>query len=181
VDLFGNKVYSFDADAVTVNPYLGYDGVKPFIKECREYGKGVFVLVKTSNVSSADLQDLEMKDNSSIYEIMAGYLESWGADDIGESGYSCVGAVVGATFPAQAKKLRKLMPRNIFLVPGYGAQGGSAKDVKACFNEDGFGAIINSSRGIIFAWENSDRFSEKDYAEAAREAVLAMKKDLETA
>lgn len=181
VDVNGKEVASFDADAVTVNPYLGFDGVKPFLKECRTYGKGIFVLIKTSNVSSADLQDLEMKDNNAVYEIMAQYLESWGADDVGDSGYSFVGAVVGATFPDQAKKLRKLMPRNIFLVPGYGAQGGSAKDVKACFNEDGLGAIINSSRGIIFAWENSDRFTEKDYGEAARQAVLTMKKDLETA
>lgn len=141
----------------------------------------MFVLVKTSNVSSADLQDLQMKDNNTIYEIMADYLESWGADEIGDSGYSVVGAVVGATFPDQAKKLRTLMPQNIFLVPGYGVQGGTAKDVKACFNKDGLGAVVNSSRGITFAWENSDEFTEVDYADAARAAVVNMKKDLESA
>ncbi len=178
IDLNGEEVFSFDADAVTVSPYLGFDGIKPFIKECQKHGKGIFVLVKTSNASSADLQDLQMKNQKTIYEIMAQYIESWGADEIGKSGYSSIGAVVGATFPAQAKKLRKLMPHNIFLVPGYGAQGGTAKDVASCFNDDGLGAIINSSRGITFAWENSDRFTEKDYAQAAREAVLAMKKDL---
>jgi len=181
VNLFGEEVFSFDADAVTVSPYLGYDGIKPFINEARKHGKGVFVLVKTSNVSSADLQDLRMKDESTIYEIMAKYLESWGVDEVGKDGYSFVGAVVGATFPDQAKKLRLIMPNNIFLVPGYGFQGGKAKDVAACFNSDGLGAVVNSSRGIIFAWENSDNFTEKDYAEAAREAVLVMKKDLEKA
>lgn len=181
VELFGKDVFSFDADAVTVAPYLGWDGIKPFIEEARKYGKGLFILVKTSNPSSGDLQDLEMKkDDSTVYEIMAQYLESWGADDIGESGYSFVGAVVGATYPEQAKELRELMPRNILLVPGYGAQGGSARDVKACFNEDGLGAVVNSSRGIIFAWENSDTHTEKTYAEAAREATEAMIKDLKS-
>ncbi|HRY91288.1 MAG TPA: orotidine 5'-phosphate decarboxylase, partial [Candidatus Gracilibacteria bacterium] len=107
-------------------------------------------------------------------------LDSWGADEIGESGYSFVGAVVGATFPTQSVRLRELMPQSIFLVPGYGAQGGTAKDVKNCFNKDGLGAIINSSRGIIFAWEDSDIYTENDYAQAAREAVLKMKKELES-
>lgn len=178
VDLFGEEVFAFDADAVTVSPYLGFDAIKPFIVAARKHGKGVFVLVKTSNVSSSDLQDLQMKDDRTVYEIMAQYLESWGADELGESGYSFVGAVVGATFPDQAAKLRKLMPNNIFLVPGYGAQGGTAQNVKNCFNKDGLGAVLNSSRGIIYAWQQSDRFTEKDYAEAAREAVLKMKKEL---
>lgn len=178
VHLFEKDVFSFDADAVTVAPYMGFDGIKPFLLEARKHGKGVFILVKTSNPSSADVQDLQMEDKNTVYEIMAQYLESWGADEIGESGYSFVGAVVGATFPDQASKLRKLMPQNIFLVPGYGAQGGTAKDVQSSFNEDGLGAIINSSRGIIYAWEESDRFTEKDYAEAAREAVLQMKEQL---
>jgi orotidine-5'-phosphate decarboxylase len=179
VDLFGKAVFSFDADAVTVAPYLGWDGIKPFIEQCRKHGKGIFILVKTSNASSSDLQDLQMQDKSTVYEIMAQYLESWGADEIGESGYSFVGAVVGATFPEQAKKLRTLMPRNIFLVPGYGAQGGTAKDVQACFNADGMGALINASRSIIYAWENSDIYTEKDYGEAARQAVLKMREELE--
>ncbi len=178
VNLFGKDAFSFNADAVTIVPYLGWDGIKPFVTEAQKYGKGVFVLVKTSNPSSGDLQDLQMKDGSTIYEIMAHYLESWGADDLGESGYSLVGAVVGATYPQQSAKLRKLMPQNIFLVPGYGAQGGTAADVKACFNEDGTGAIVNSSRGIIFAWEESDSYTERDFAEAARAAVIKMKEEL---
>ncbi|MBU0668040.1 orotidine-5'-phosphate decarboxylase, partial [Patescibacteria group bacterium] len=172
VDLNGEKSESFDVDAVTVAPYLGWDGVKPFVNEAVKYGKGVFVLDKTSNKSSADLQDLQINDGRTIYEIMAHYIDSWGADDVGESGYSLVGAVVGATFPTQIVSLRKLMPASIFLVPGYGAQGGGADDVRAAFDKKGLGAIINSSRGIIFAWESSDSFTEKDYAQAAREATL---------
>jgi len=195
VDLFGKQVFSFDADAVTIAPYLGWDGIKPFIDEAKKHGKGLFVLVKTSNVSSGDVQDLVMrdpaalstpqavalrpKDDKTIYEIMAHYVDSWGSDEMGDSGYSFVGAVVGATYPVQAKKLRKLMPQNIFLVPGYGAQGGTANDVKPCFNEDGTGAVVNSSRGIIFAWEDSQTFTEKDYGEAARDAVIKMQKELD--
>lgn len=181
VEVNGKEVESFGADAVTIAPYLGWDGVKPFVDEARKHGKGVFVLVKTSNPSSADLQDLQMKDGNAIYEIMAQLLDSWGADEIGESGYSFVGAVVGATYPEQMKDIRKLLPQSIFLVPGYGAQGGTAQDVQAAFNDDGLGAIINSSRGIIFAWEKSDTFTEKDYADAARQAVETMLKDLESA
>jgi len=178
VDVMGKELFVFDTDAITVNPYLGFDGIKPFATECRKHGKGMFILVKTSNVTSSDLQDLEMQDKNTVYEIMAQYLESWGADDIGESGYSFMGAVVGATFPAQAKKLRKLMPNTIFLVPGYGAQGGTAKDVKECFNKDGLGAIVNASRSIMYAWENSDTYTEKDFADAARAAVEKMNKDI---
>lgn len=169
----------FDADSLTVNPYLGWDGIKPFVEECRKYGRGIFVLLKTSNPSSGDLQDLETKDGQSVYEVMGSLIDSWGANDVGESGYSFVGAVVGATYPEQARELRKLMPNTIFLVPGYGAQGGGAEDVKPCFKEDGTGAIVNSSRGIIFAYEKLDGFSEKEYAEAARQACLNMKEDLE--
>lgn len=177
--LFGEEVFGFDVDAVTVTPYLGWDGIKPFIEEARINGKGVFILAKTSNPSSGDFQDLEIKDTgNTVYELMAHYVDSWGADDLGECGYSFVGAVVGATYPGQAKKLRALMPSSFFLVPGYGAQGGTAKDVRCCFGADGFGAIVNSSRGIIYAWENSDVFTEKDYAEAARKATKEMIKDL---
>lgn len=168
----------FEADSITINPYLGWDGVKPFVEECRKYGKGVFVLVKTSNKSSGDLQDLQMGDGRALYEIAGHLVDSWGADEMGESGYSFVGAVVGATFPAQAKKLREIMTNTIFLVPGYGAQGGSAVDVKPCFNKDGLGAIVNNSRGIIFAYEKMGMLPDA-YAEAARTAVMEMKKDLE--
>lgn len=176
VDLFGEKVAQMDCDAVTVNPYLGYDGVKPFMEVCRKKGKGIFVLVKTSNHSSGDLQDRVTEDKLKNYEVMAHFLESWGADEIGKNGYTFVGAVVGATFPAEAKRLRAIMPHVYFLVPGYGAQGGKAADVKACFNEDGLGAVINSSRDIIFAWQKEG--NEKNYAAAAREKTLAMKQDL---
>ncbi len=179
-DVYGESRAVFDADAITVTPYLGYDGIKPFIENCRKFGKGIFILVKTSNPTSIDLQDLKMDDGNTVYEILGNFVDSWGADDIGESGYSFVGAVVGATYPEQAKKLRKIMPNSIFLVPGYGAQGGGAEDVRACFNEDGMGAIVNSSRGVIFAYEKNDSFDEKTYAEAARAAVIAMKEDLKS-
>ncbi len=179
IDLFGKDVFSFDADSVTVAPYLGWDGIKPFLDVAKKHGKGVFVLVKTSNPSSGDLQDLKMADyDASIYEIMGHYLESWGANDIGESGYNFVGAVVGATYPEQMIKLRSIMPNTIFLVPGYGAQGGDADSVISAFDENGLGAVVNSSRGIIFAWENSDSFGEKAYAEASRAAVEVMNRDI---
>ena len=175
----------FEADSITINAYLGWDGIKPFVEECRKYGKGLFALVKTSNKSSGDLQDLIMQDvenkggpGKALYEVVGHLVDSWGADDIGENGYNFVGAVVGATFPEQAKRLRHIMPNTIFLVPGYGAQGAGAADVKDCFNEDGFGAIVNNSRGIIFAYEKMGMAPDA-YAEAARTAVLEMKKDLE--
>jgi orotidine-5'-phosphate decarboxylase len=137
--------------------------------------------VKTSNKSSGDIQDLKMEDGNTIYEIMGYLVDSWGADHIGKSGYGLLGAVVGATFPKQAEKLRKIMPNSIFLVPGYGAQGASASDVKPCFNDDGLGAIVNNSRGIIYAYESlEDSDKELRFAEAAREACIKMKADLDT-
>lgn len=177
VDLFGEKVSPMGFDAVTVNPYLGYDGVKPFIDVCKKMNKGIFVLVKTSNPSSSDLQSrVTVEEKISISDLMGQFVESWGADEIGESGYSSVGAVVGATYPQEAARLRVLMPQSIFLVPGFGAQGGSAADVKACFNEDGLGAIINSSREINFAWQETG--DAKNFGSAARAAVIKMKKQL---
>jgi len=180
------SVRVFDADSVTVNGYLGADGVKPFIKVAANDGKGIFVLVKTSNPSSGELQDLfvydevaKEKEAKPLYEIMGHYVDSWGADEIGESGYSCVGAVVGATYPAQAKKLRAIMPHAYFLVPGYGAQGGGAKDVAPCFNKDGLGAVVNSSRGIIFAYmKEGAGYEDKDFGKAAAEACKVMAADL---
>lgn len=174
IEVNGEEFPGCDADSVTIGPYLGWDSVKPFVTEGAKNGKGVFVLVKTSNVSSADLQDLKMEDQRSVYEIMGQYVDSWGADEVGESGYSMTGAVVGATFPDQLADLRALMPQSIFLVPGYGAQGGTAEDVKGAFDENGLGAIVNSSRGIIFAWEKSDTFTEQDFADAARHAAQEM-------
>lgn len=182
VDLFGEKVKVFDADAVTITPYLGWDGIKPFMEACIKYGKGIFILVKTSNPSSGDVQDLCMKDSKAVYEIMGHYIDSWGADDIGKNGFSPIGAVVGATYPDQSKRLREIMPNSFFLVPGYGAQGGTAKDVKNCFKKDSHGvmtgAIVNSSREIIFAYEKSEKYGEKEYDKAAREAVKKMNEDL---
>ena len=170
----------FDADSITLNPYMGWDSIKPFVDEGKRYGKGVFVLLKTSNKSSGDLQDLEMADGKPLYNLVSYLIDSWGADEIGKSGYSLVGAVVGATYPDQAKILRKMMPNTIFLVPGYGAQGGGAADVKPCFNADGLGALVNNSRGIIFAYEELEGFGPENYADAARVAVQNMKRDLDT-
>jgi len=182
VEMFENEhevvMPIFDADSVTVNAYLGWDGIKPFVNECDRYGKGIFILAKTSNPSSGDLQDLQLKDGPSVYEMMGHLIDSWGADHIGESGYGFVGAVTGATYPQQASKLRQIMSNSIFLVPGYGAQGGGAKDILNCFNEDGLGAVVSSSRGIIFAYEKLEGFSEKDYAKAARQACINMQEDL---
>ena len=163
-------------DCVTVNPYLGTDGVLPFVNDCKAYDKAIFALVKTSNPSSGELQDL-MVDDKHIYEKVAECVNKWKEDTIGNSGYGAVGAVVGATYPEQAVVLRKLMPKSYFLVPGYGAQGGGAEGVKPCFNDDGLGAIVNSSRGIMCAYKKGD-WKEEQFAEAARAEALRMKADL---
>lgn len=163
-------------DCVTVNPYLGTDGVLPFVNDCKTYDKAIFALVKTSNPSSGELQDL-MVDDKHIYEKVAECVNKWNEDTIGKSGYGAVGAVVGATYPEQAVVLRKLMPKSYFLVPGYGAQGGGAEGVKPCFNSDGLGAIVNSSRGIMCAYKKGD-WKEEQFAEAARAEALRMKADL---
>ncbi len=177
VDVFGQEKPCFDVDAITVNAYLGIDGVQPFLENVKKYQKGIFVLVKTSNPSSGELQDLQ-SENQTIYEIMAELCNKWGENTEGKRGYSPVGAVVGATYPKQAETLRKIMPSCIFLVPGYGAQGGGADDVIPCFNKDGYGAIVNSSRGIIFAFKKDEKYTEKDFVEAAHQAALKMKEDI---
>ncbi|TDX52770.1 orotidine-5'-phosphate decarboxylase [Orenia marismortui] len=161
------------SDSLTVTPYLGSDGIIPFVDSCQEHDKGIFTLVKTSNPSSGDLQDLVTKADSRIYEEIAKLVVCWGEELIGERGYSSIGAVVGATYPSEARTLREIMVNNYFLVPGYGAQGGSADDVIDCFNDDGYGAVVNSSRGIIFAYQQK-RYSN-DYKEAAKQAVIEMK------
>lgn len=171
----------FEGDALTVNPYLGVDGIKPFVEDCEKYGKGIFVLVKTSNKSSGQLQDLLTSDGRPIYEVVAQYVEQWGAALVGKNGYSGVGAVVGATYPEQAKVLRKVMKNAYILVPGYGAQGGSAADVVHSFNEDGLGAIVNASRSILCAcsselWKNS--YTSEQYAEASRAEAIRMRDDI---
>lgn len=176
----GSKMYSpFDVDFATVNPYLGSDGVKPFVKVCKEEGKGIFVLVKTSNPSSGELQD-KLTDGRPVYELVGEQVAVWGEECMGDGAYSNVGAVVGATYPEQGRILRKLMPKTFILVPGYGAQGGKGADLVHFFNEDGLGAIINSSRGIIAAYkqEQYSHFGEQGYADAARTAVLAMREDI---
>ena len=175
----GSKSYfPFGEDFATVNPYLGSDGVKPFIKVCKEEKKGIFVLVKTSNPSSGEFQD-RVVDGRPLYEIVGEKTAEWGAECMGDS-YSYVGAVVGATYPEQGRVLRKIMPKTFILVPGYGAQGGKGKDLVHFFNEDGLGAIINSSRGIIVAYkqEKYASFGEEGYADASRAAVLDMKEDI---
>ena len=175
----GSKSYAgFHEDFATVNPYLGSDGVKPFIKVCKEEKKGIFVLVKTSNPSSGEFQD-RLIDGRPLYELVAEKVVEWGADCM-DGTYSNVGAVVGATYPEMSKILRKLMPHTYFLVPGYGAQGGTAKDLANCFNEDGLGAVVNSSRGIIAAYkqEKYAKFGPEHFAEASRQAVMDMIADI---
>lgn len=173
----------FDEDFATVNPYLGSDGIKPFMKVCEEEKKGIFVLVKTSNPSSGEFQD-RIIDGRPLYEWMGEKVARWGAECMPQSGsYSYVGAVVGATYPEQGKILRKLMPNTFILVPGYGAQGGKGADLTHFFNRDGLGAIINSSRGIIAAYkqEKYAGFGELNYADASRQAVVDMQKDISDA
>ena len=176
VDIDGVEAEPCPVDCVTVNPYLGTDGVKPFVDDCKAYDKAIFALVKTSNPSSGELQDM-LSDGKAIYEHVAELVNKWNADTIGESGYGAVGAVVGATYPEQAKILRSIMKQSYFLVPGYGAQGGNAKDVKNSFNDDGLGAIVNSSRGIMCAYKKQNMPGEA-FADAARAEAIRMKEEL---
>ncbi len=176
VDVFGSPQKTIDVDCLTVTPYLGTDGIKPFTKVCEEEGKGIFVLVRTSNPSADEIQGQPVGDHL-MDEHVAILVEGWGRELIGDSGFSSVGAVIGATYPEEARVLRNIMPNQIFLVPGYGAQGGGAEDVKYCFHKNGTGAIVNSSRGIIFAYQKQEKPGEA-FAEAAREAAMAMKEDL---
>ena len=175
----GSKTYvPFDEDFVTVNPYLGTDGVKPFIDVCNANDRGIFVLVKTSNPSSGEFQDREI-DGRPLYELVAEKVNEWGAMSM-DGDYSNVGCVIGATYPEMGKKLRKLMPNIYILVPGYGAQGGKAEDLVDYFNEDGLGAIVNSSRGIIAAYKNTKyaAYTAEAYADASRQAVIDMIEDI---
>ncbi|MEZ3488155.1 MAG: orotidine-5'-phosphate decarboxylase [Lachnospiraceae bacterium] len=178
----GSKTYvPFDEDFATVNPYLGSDGVNPFLKVCREEQKGIFVLVKTSNPSSGEFQDQQVGGRP-LYELVGEKVAAWGRELMGQE-YSYVGAVVGATYPEMGKILRKIMPKTYILVPGYGAQGGKGKDLVHFFNEDGLGAIVNSSRGIIAAYkqEKYAKFGESAFAEASRAAVEDMAADIREA
>ena len=183
--LVGDEYKSFyDIDWVTINPYLGIDGVKPFIDDCKKYNKGIFILVKTSNKSSGDLQDLKLEDGKTVYEKVAELVNSWGEDLIGENGYSSVSSVVGATYPEQLKILRKIMPASYFLIPGYGAQGGKAEDIALGFDENGLGGIVNASRSLMCAFKSDrwkDEFSDEEYAKATRAEAIRMRDELLTA
>lgn len=173
-----SRIAPFAEDFVTVNPYLGSDGVKPFIEVCKEEKKGLFILVKTSNPSSGEFQD-QLVDGRPLYELVGEKVAAWGEEHMGDT-YSYIGAVVGATYPEIGKSLRKLMPKTFILVPGYGAQGGKGADLVHYFNEDGLGAIVNSSRGIIAAYkqEKYAAFGEEGYADASRQAVKDMIADI---
>lgn len=173
-DINGAIGFACSADFLTVNGYLGSDGITPFTDDCKKHDKGIFVLVKTSNPSSGELQNLRLSDGRTVYECMGDMAESWGKDTVGKYGYSAVGAVVGATYPEEAKILRKRLPHTFFLVPGYGAQGANADMLKNCFDQNGLGGIVNNSRGIICAYKKAGG----TYYEAARNACLAMKEDL---
>lgn len=176
----GNREYSFRTDFITVNPYLGTDSLTPFIKDCEANEKGIFVLVKTSNKSSGDLQDLEA-GSKKIYEHVADLVEQLGAPHIGSYSYSFVGAVVGATYREEGAALRERMKNTYFLVPGYGAQGGTAEDAAVCFNKDGLGAVVNSSRGILAAYKSKEygqKYDAMDFGAAARTAAVKMRDDI---
>lgn len=175
----GQKTFTpFGEDFATVNPYFGIDGIKPFLDVCREEKKGIFILVKTSNPSSGEFQDRAV-DGRPLYELVGEKVAEW-ADSCMGDGYSYVGAVVGATYPEMGKVLRRIMPKSYILVPGYGAQGGKAADLVHYFNEDGLGAIVNSSRGIIAAYrqEKYAAFGAEHFADASRQAVLDMIADI---
>ena len=173
----GSKEYEpFIGDALTVNGYLGTDGIKPLINICNEGDKGIFVLVKTSNPSSGELQDKQI-DGKAVYEVMGNMCESWGEELMGKYGYSGVGAVVGATYPAQLEEMRAKLPHTFFLVPGYGAQGGGAEGVAKAFDKNGLGAIVNSSRAIMCAYQK-EGCDEKDYAQAARREAIRMRDEI---
>lgn len=173
----GNSFFeAFGADALTVNGYLGTDGISPLIDACNKSDKGIFVLVKTSNKSSGELQDKLIGDKT-VYAVMGGMCEQWGAQCMGKYGYSSVGAVVGATYPEQLEEMRKALPHTFFLVPGYGAQGGGAEGVAKAFDSKGLGAIVNSSRAVMCAYKN-EGCDEKEFAAAALREVIRMKKDI---
>lgn len=171
----------FDVDFVTVNPYMGTDCVKPFIEDCKKYNKGLFILVKTSNPSSGELQDLKLESGDEVYTSVAKLVEKWGEELRGQYNYSSIAAVVGATYPKQLEDIRKTAPHTFFLIPGYGAQGGKPEDIALGFDQEGLGGIVNASRSLMCAYK-SDRwkneFEEKDYAKATRAEAIRMKEEL---
>lgn len=174
----------YDVDFVTVNAYMGIDSVKPFIEDCIKYNKGIFILVKTSNPSSGDLQDLKLETGEEVYSKVANLVENWGKDLRGKYGYSSVSAVVGATYPKQLEKLRKDAPHTYFLIPGYGAQGGKAEDIALGFDQEGLGGIVNASRSLMCAYKSdkwNTQFKEEEYALATRAEAIRMRDELNRA
>ena len=171
----------FDVDFITVNPYMGSDCVSPFIEDCKKYDKGIFILVKTSNPSSGELQDVKLENGEEVYKKVASLVEKWGEDSRGENGYSSVSAVVGATYPKQLETLRKLAPHTFFLIPGYGAQGGKPEDIAYGFDKKGIGGIVNASRSLMCAYKSDkwkDTYKEEEYAKATRAEAIRMKEEL---
>ena len=180
-EVMGKRTPIFDVDCITISPYLGKDSLEPFIKACIEYGKGIFVLVKTSNPGSSDIQNARMADGRELYARVAEMINSYSEKLVGERyGYSSVGAVVGATFPEEARRIRKMLPRSIFLVPGYGAQGGTAADAVECFNEDGLGAVINASRSVTYSLSSLE-IEKNDAMAEIREKARLMIADVNSA
>ncbi len=179
-ELNGNKLKAFPADMLTVNGYLGTDGIKPFVDDIKANDKSIFVLVKTSNPSSGELQNLKLESGEYVYERMGALVREWGKDTIGKYGYSEVGAVIGATHPEEAANARKKLPEVFFLIPGYGAQGANAEMLKVCFDNRGLGGIVNNSRGIICAYRKPE-YAGMSYCDAARAACIDMQQDLLTA
>ncbi|MBQ9673278.1 MAG: orotidine-5'-phosphate decarboxylase [Ruminococcus sp.] len=177
-DIDGTEVEAIGGDALTVNGYLGTDGISPLLDICKNGDKGIFVLVKTSNPSSGELQNLEFKGGETVYQRVGTMCEEWGKELPGKYGYSGVGAVVGATYPEMLTELRGELKTTFFLVPGYGAQGGGAKDCEGAFDKNGIGAVVNSSRGIMCAWQKVDGLDPEDYAKAARNEAIRMRDDL---
>lgn len=177
-DVDGTAFEGFGADALTVNGYLGTDGIAPLTAACKQNDKGIFVLVKTSNKSSGELQDRVLDDDKTIYETMGDMCEKWGEETIGEYGYSAVGAVVGATYPEQLAEMREKLPHTFFLVPGYGAQGGGAEGVAKAFDEKGLGAVVNSSRAVMCAYQKEEGCDPHDFAGAARRECIRMREDI---
>lgn len=176
------KIY--DIDFVTINPYMGTDCIKPFVEDCKKYNKGAFILVKTSNPSSGEIQDVKLENGQEVYKQVAQLVEKWGEELIGENGYSSISAVVGATYPKQLKELRELMPHSYFLIPGYGAQGGKAEDIALGFDKKGIGGIVNASRSLMCAYKSDlwkSEFKEEEYAKATRAEAIRMRDELKNA
>lgn len=171
----------YDVDFVTVNPYMGTDCIKPFIEDCKKYEKGIFILVKTSNPSSGELQDLTLENHQEVYLQVANLVEKWGEELRGKYGYSSIAAVVGATYPKQLEQIRKASPHTYFLIPGYGAQGGKAQDIALGFDLNGLGGIVNASRSLMCAYQSEkwkNQYCEQEYAKATRAEAIRMKEDL---